>query len=171
MHPLSGDVSVVRLLVGYLKVLEQEQALGTPDLKRAVIAHIHDLAAVIVGAPRHTVEIAHRRGLGAARLRAVKADIAEKLAGGDVGAAALAVRQRVSPRYIHKLFESEGTTLSHYVLGQRLARVHRLLSDPSYAEHTIGGLAFQVGFGDLSTFNRAFRRHYGVTPSDVRAAH
>jgi hypothetical protein len=62
MHPLSGDVSVVRLLVGYLKVLEQEQALGTPDLKRAVIAHIHDLAAVIVGAPRHTVEIAHRRG-------------------------------------------------------------------------------------------------------------
>jgi AraC-like DNA-binding protein len=170
MHPLSGDVSVVRLLVGYLKILEHEQALGSADLKRAVIAHIHDLAAVVIGAPRHTVESAHGCGLRAARLRAVKADIAEKLTNGDVGAAALAVRQRVSPRYIHKLFESEGTTLSQYVLGQRLTRVHRLLSDPRYADYTIGGLAFQVGFGDLSTFNHAFRRHFGLTPSDVRAA-
>ncbi|RVC16943.1 AraC family transcriptional regulator, partial [Mesorhizobium sp. M7A.F.Ca.AU.002.02.1.1] len=26
------------------------------------------------------------------------------------------------------------------------------------------------GFNDLSYFNRAFRRRYGATPSDVRAA-
>jgi len=171
MQPLPGNASVVRLLVGYLRVLEYEQALGTSDLQRAVIAHIHDLAAVVIGATRDTAEIARGRGLRAARLRTVKADIAERLATGDVGATALALRHRVSARYIHKLFESDGTTLSQYVLGQRLARVHRLLSDPRYANHTIGALAFHVGFGDLSTFNHAFRRHYGLTPSDVRAGH
>ena len=169
MQPLPGNASVVRLLVGYLRVLEYEQALGTSDLQRAVIAHIHDLAAVVIGATRDTAEIARGRGLRAARLRTVKADIAERLATGDVGATALALRHRVSARYIHKLFESDGTTLSQYVLGQRLARVHRLLSDPRYANHTIGALAFHVGFGDLSTFNHAFRRHFGLTPSDVRA--
>ena len=171
MQPLPGDAGVVRLLVGYLRVLEHEQALGTPDLQRAVIAHIHDLAAVVIGATRDAAEIARGGGLRAARLRAVKADIAERLADGDVRAAALALRQRVSARYIHRLFENEGTTLSQYVLGRRLALVHRLLSDLRYAHHTIGELAFRVGFGDLSTFNHAFRRHYGLTPSDVRAAH
>jgi AraC-like DNA-binding protein len=170
MQPLPGKTGVVRLLVGYLRVLEDEQTLSTTDLQHAVIAHIHDLAAVIVGATRDTAEIACGRGLRAARLRAVKTDITERLANGDVGATALAIRHRVSTRYIHKLFESEGTTLSQYVLGQRLARVHRLLSDPRYADRTIGALAFQVGFGDLSTFNHAFRRHYGLTPSDVRAS-
>ena len=171
MQPLPSDAGVMRLLVGYLRFLEHEQALGTPDLQRAVIAHIHDLAAVVIGAARDTAEIALGRGVRSARLRAVKADIAERLAHGDVGAAALALRHRVSARYIHKLFESEGTTLSQYVLGQRLVLVHRLLCDPRYAHHTIGQLAFRVGFGDLSTFNHAFRRHYGLTPSDVRAVH
>jgi AraC-like DNA-binding protein len=98
------------------------------------------------------------------------ADIAQNLTSGDVSPASLALRQGVTPRYIHKLLESEGTTLSRYVLGQRLARVRRMLADPRYAHRTIGALAYDVGFSDLSSFNRQFRRHFGATPSDVRAA-
>jgi AraC-like DNA-binding protein len=74
----------------------------------------------------------------------------------------------VTSRYIHKLFEHEGTTLSQYVIGQRLSRVHRMLTDTRNRHQTIGALAFSAGFGDLSTFNHAFRRHFGATPSDVR---
>jgi AraC-like DNA-binding protein len=54
------------------------------------------------------------------------------------------------------------------VLGQRLIRVHRMLSDPRYAHRAIGEIALAVGFGDLSTFNRDFRRRFGMTPSGVR---
>jgi AraC-like DNA-binding protein len=43
-----------------------------------------------------------------------------------------------------------------------------MLADPRYAGLTISGIAFAVGFGDLSTFNREFRRRFGLTPSDVR---
>jgi AraC-like DNA-binding protein len=103
------------------------------------------------------------------RVRNVSID-SVNLQDGDVPAAALAWGQRVSARYIHKLFEGEGTTLSKFVLGQRLARVHRMLTDPGRADLTIGTIAYQAGFGDLSTFNREFRRHFGATPSDVRAA-
>jgi len=74
----------------------------------------------------------------------------------------------VTPRYIHKLFAGEGTTFSELVLGRRLAHVHRLLSDPRHAKRAVSSIAFEVGFGDLSYFNRSFRRCYGATPSEVR---
>ena len=32
-----------------------------------------------------------------------------------------------------------------------------------------GSIAYDVGFGDLSYFNRCFRRAYGATPSGVRS--
>jgi len=44
-----------------------------------------------------------------------------------------------------------------------------MLSDPRFLNLTITWIAFDVGFGNLSYFNRLFRRRYGATPSDVRA--
>jgi AraC-like DNA-binding protein len=117
----------------------------------------------------HCFSIAKRRGLRAARLHAIKADIHRNLQDGDVSLAALARRHHVTPRYIQRLFESDATTLSRFVLGQRLAQVHRALADPRQMHRKIAGLAYDFGFGDLSTFNREFRRQYAATPSDVRA--
>jgi AraC-like DNA-binding protein len=141
--------------------------METAALRRLAVNHVHDLIALTLGATRDAAEIAAGRGLRAARMRAIKADIAQNL-GEDVTVAALAMRHRISPRYIRKLFEGENTSLSQFVLGQRLIRVHRMLSDARHADCTIAEIALAVGFGDLSTFNREFRRRFGVTPSDVR---
>jgi AraC-like DNA-binding protein len=81
---------------------------------------------------------------------------------------ALARRHGISESYIRKLFDSEGTSFTQFVLGQRLARAHRTLVDPRAAHRTIADIAFASGFNDLSYFNRAFRRTRGATPSDVR---
>jgi AraC-like DNA-binding protein len=56
------------------------------------------------------------------------------------------------------------------VLGERLARAHRMLGDPRFADRSIGEVAMEAGFGDLSYFNRAFRRRYGASPSAVHTA-
>jgi len=64
----------------------------------------------------------------------------------------------------------EGSSFSEFVLGERLARLHRVLSDPRMSARLIGAIAMETGFGDLSYFNRAFRRRYGASPSDVRGA-
>ena len=45
----------------------------------------------------------------------------------------------------------------------------RRLCDPSSLGQSISTIALDTGFGDLSYFNRAFRRTYGETPSDARA--
>jgi transcriptional regulator GlxA family with amidase domain len=103
-------------------------------------------------------------------LRAIKEDIANWLDQSDLSVVAIAARHRIKPRWIQRLFESEGTTFTDYVLAQRLLRAHRLLTDPRCAGQKISAIAFDVGFGDLSYFNRAFRRRYGLAPSELRTA-
>jgi AraC-like DNA-binding protein len=169
MSVVPHTTEALRLLTAYLHLLARDPALvATPELRRLAAHHVHDLVALAVGATHDANEIAARRGLRAARLRAIKADIDQNLAG-DVTVAALSARHRLSPRYIRKLFEGEDASLSQFVLGERLTRVYRMLADPRYADSTISGIVFAVGFGDLSTFNREFRRRFGLTPSDVRA--
>jgi AraC-like DNA-binding protein len=63
----------------------------------------------------------------------------------------------------------EGTTFTEYVLSQRIVRARRMLTDPRLAGEKISTVAYDCGFADLSYFNRAFRRHCGAAPSDVRA--
>ena len=41
--------------------------------------------------------------------------------------------------------------------------------EPDFAERPVSSIAYDVGFGDLSYFNRCFRRAYGATPSNVRS--
>jgi AraC-like DNA-binding protein len=55
-----------------------------------------------------------------------------------------------------------------FVVEQRLARSHQMLLDPRMVERTISAIAFAAGFSDLSHFNRAFRQHFGKTPTDTR---
>jgi AraC-like DNA-binding protein len=170
VRPLPPSPGILRLLLSYVNVLDDEDTQRTPELLHAVATHIHDLCALAIGATRDAAEIARGRGVRAARLRAIKADIVRNLRDGDVSVTALAARHRMTARYIQRLFESESTTLSRYVLGQRLAQAHRMLTDPHQAHRAISTIAYDVGFGDLSTFNREFRRLFGGTPSDVRAA-
>jgi AraC-like DNA-binding protein len=167
---IPANNAALQLLVGYVGVLEDLDGLGAHDLERQVVAHIHDLMSLAIGATRDAAEIAKSRGAWAARLCAIKHDIANWLDQPDLSVARLAAQHRVKPRWIQRLFEREGTTFTEYVVAQRLARAHRLLTDPRYTGQKISAIALDVGFGDLSYFNRVFRRRYGVAPSELRAA-
>ena len=166
---VAADNDVLRLLRPCLRVLRDPEIARTPDLLRLAVNQVHDLATILLGASREAVEIAEGRGLRAARFAAIKEDILRNLGVTDVSVGALATRHRVTPRTIQTLFEGEGTTLTGFVLQQRLARAHGLLCDPLKTEEKIAGIALDAGFGDLSYFNQAFRRRYGAAPSDVRA--
>jgi AraC family transcriptional regulator, positive regulator of tynA and feaB len=76
----------------------------------------------------------------------------------------------LSERYIHKLFAGRGTTFGGYVTEQRLSRVRGDLTTDDNRFKPIANIAYRWGFNDLSTFNRAFRKRFGCTPSAVRKA-
>jgi AraC-like DNA-binding protein len=164
---IPADAAALQLLRPYVRAMQD--CAATQDFQRLTAKHVHDLVALLLGATRDAAHEAEGRGVRAARLRAVKDDIAAHLEHGDLSVGAVAARHRVTARYVQKLFEHENTTFSEYVLGERLACAHRLLSDPRRAGEKIASVAFAAGFGDVSTFYRAFRRQYGVLPTDVRA--
>jgi AraC-like DNA-binding protein len=55
-----------------------------------------------------------------------------------------------------------------FLNGQRIGAALATLSDPAHARLPISSLAFDLGFGSLGPFNRAFRDATGQTPSQWR---
>jgi hypothetical protein len=69
---------------------------------------------------------------------------------------------------VPRLFESDGTTFSTFLLDYRLACAYRMLCEPQYGPWEIGKIAYYVGFNDPSHFGRCFRKIYGSAPRDIR---
>jgi AraC-like DNA-binding protein len=168
MRRIPRDTASLQLLTGYLHAIGNVRSETSPGISHLVVTHLHDLIALSVGATREAIVIADR-SVRAARLHAIKSNIAANLADGSLTVAAIAARHGVSSRYLHKLFESEGTTFTQFILRERLDRAYRMLRDPRFVARSITSIAYDAGFGDLSYFNRTFRRHYGATPSDIRS--
>jgi AraC-like DNA-binding protein len=165
---VSADTEALNLLVTYARAIADALPLATPELQRLAVTHMHDLMAATIGATRDGQAVVEGRGIAAARLRSIMADVSANLGYSNLSVVEIARRHRVTPRYVHKLFENEGLTFSSFVLGQRLSRAHRILSDPRLGYRNISSVAFDVGFGDLSYFNRTFRRRYAATPTEIR---
>ncbi len=168
MHPVSRQVGILKLLGGYTASLLDEVTLPSPDLQRTAVNHLHDLVALALGATHDAAGIAIGRGLPAARLRLAKAYIIENSNRRDLSVGAVAAHLGLTPRNLQRLFESEGTTFSEFLLAQRLSCAYTMLTGANSAQTPVGAIAYDAGFGDLSYFNRSFKRRYGATPRDIR---
>lgn len=170
LRPIPHGTGMLRLLKSYVDAIFGDPALVTPQMRRLVVTQLCDLVAVTLGATRDAAVVAEGRGIRAARLRAVKDDIEAHLSNAALSPGAVARRQGISDSYIRKLFKGEETSFSQFVTGRRLERARRMLTQPRWLHCSIASIAFDAGFGDLSYFNRTFKRRYGITPSDLRDA-
>jgi AraC-like DNA-binding protein len=166
MQVIPQNTDALKLLAGYAAPLFNDIALATAEFRRTAVNHLHDLVALSLGAARDGV--AAGRAIPAARLRMAKSYIAENSSRRDLSVGAVAAQLGLTPRNLQRLFESEGTTFSEFLLSQRLSRAHRMLTEPRLAQNPVGAIAYDAGFGDLSYFNRSFKRRFGMTPRDVR---
>jgi AraC-like DNA-binding protein len=163
---LRDDLSL-RLLFGYLEgTLAQE--LGNHRATRLFGNHLVDLVALALAGEDEALE--DRDGIRAARVAAILQAIATQASDRGLNAASVAAQLGITPRYVHVLLEQSGQTFTQHVLQKRLEMAAALLSDDAGQERKVADIALAVGFADLSHFNRAFRRHFGDTPSGVRAS-
>ena len=67
----------------------------------------------------------------------------------------------ISKNYLNTLFQKEtDTTVNRYIREQRLYIAHEEIVAGKHAEEA----AFTAGFNDYSTFYRAYKTHFGISP-------
>lgn len=169
MRKIERGTPALSLLTTYVGLTWTEGVTASASLSHLMASHILDLMATAIGGTRDAAAAASANGWRAARFHAIKQDISRNLTRPDLSVDEIASRNRCSPRLVQRLFESEGTTFTQFLLAQRLERAYRMVLDPAQTHQKIATIAFDCGFGDVSYFNRCFRKQYGCSPSDVRA--
>ena len=158
------------LLDGYLQSLAGLADPLSADLASIVGGHLLDLIAAALGPAADAAELVAARGVKAARLHAILAEIAGHYAEPDFDLDDVARTLRLSRRYLQRPLEETGKSFTEHLAERRLQRAHAMLSDPRCAHLRIIDIVLATGFGDVSHFNRLFRRRFGDAPSGLRPA-
>jgi AraC-like DNA-binding protein len=164
-HPRPPELAPLRAFFG-----TSEIAFGCEDsgyaMPRAALdcaMKFADARTVETIAPLVDAELASRPQLASFAAR-VGAHVASSLpAGTDVAAVARALH--MSARTLQRRLEQEHTRFSQVLDDARLRVARRLLANPAA---TLTEVAFRLGFADLATFSRAFKRWTGRPPGQWR---
>ena len=92
----------------------------------------------------------------------------ENLGDSNLDGNTIAQAVNLSPRHVYQIFDGEDKPLMRWVWSERLARCRHDLEQPALQSRSIGEIAFQWGFSNVSHFSRAFKAEFGVTPRDYR---
>ena len=97
----------------------------------------------------------------------VRRAVRRKMFSPSLGPDMLCREAAMSRSKLYRVLEREGG-VANYIQRCRLSESFTMLCDVSAP--TIAGIAEKLCFADASSFSRAFRREFGLRPSDVRAA-
>jgi AraC-like DNA-binding protein len=131
--------------------LNQRIAHTTPSLTAAVEQHAEKLLAHL--------------GTTAVFSARVREHIIDALRSGSATADDVCQQMKVSPRTLRRKLQDEGMTFSELLTEVRRGLACQHLG---HAQTSITEAAFLLGFADSRAFQRAFRRWYGVSPSEYR---
>ncbi|MFF0557742.1 helix-turn-helix domain-containing protein [Streptomyces sp. NPDC004266] len=101
-------------------------------------------------------------------LSRIRGYIEEHLMDPDLSPESIARAHHISVRYLQKLFQNDGSTVSHWVRQRRL-EFCRLELGRSHRRITMAAVAHRWGFSSPSHFSRTFRGAYGMSPSEWQA--
>jgi len=166
-RPVGSSAGIANLTMGFIELLpDQAEALDDVagltaaeqllDLTALTLATSLDRRATALSAPR------------AVALLRLKATVERLMIEPGVRPERIAAESGMSVRYANALLAEEGWSTERYLNERRLDRCRAALEDPSQTHRSIGEIAFNWGFSDLSHFGRRFKARYGFSPTDYR---
>lgn len=103
-----------------------------------------------------------------ALLKSAKDFVRSRFSDPRLSPALIAEHLRVSPRLVAQVFAESGMSPAAFIRGARLQAAAGLLRSPVHRNAAIFDIGLRVGFADATTFTRAFKRAYGIAPSEFR---
>ena len=77
----------------------------------------------------------------------------------------------ISPHHLSQIInEHLDQNFSEFINGYRIEAAKKKLVDPNEQHFTILSIAYEVGFNNKASFNTAFKKQTGITPSQYRNA-
>ncbi len=165
MRRLPAGTPGLATLHGYLRSVVDAPQGGDAALWRLMAEQMQALCLVLMGSAWPPGAATGPRAVSLA----VRRIVALELGDAQLDEHAVAARLRISGSYLRRLFTTEGG-FATYLRRERLHRAHLMLRDPLSRGLRVIDIAHECGFGDASTFNRQFRRQFGLTPTAVRDA-
>lgn len=169
--PLRQEPGIRTLIQRYSSLSVAAADSLDADAQQVTARHIVDLIALLLRSGDDDARLTLQGGAAAARLQIIETQVTANLHDPALSIVWVAERNSLSPKQVQRLFERKGMTFAEFVLEQRLLYARGLLGNPSIRQQKIGNVAYTAGFGDLSYFNRVFRRRFGMTPSEWRNGH
>lgn len=172
---IACPIDATRPAVGHLRrtiesVLDLPAGPSEPELDAHIGRTLLDLTALVLGARGDTARLAATRGLRAARIHDIMAEIDRGFGHPGFSAELVARRLGLSTRYIQDLLQETGRSFTEHLLERRLRQAWRMLSSERGDRLKISEIALACGFSEVSYFNQRFRRRYAMSPSDCRRA-
>ncbi|WP_395364416.1 helix-turn-helix domain-containing protein [Streptomyces sp. YH02] len=166
--PVRGGEGLGALASGFLTALaaKEEFSRSTIGDRRARTA-VHLLSVLVMELlETDTTDAADdASGAGNEMLSRIHAHIEERLMDPDLSPESIARAHHISVRYLQKLFQNDGSTVSQWVRQRRLESC-RFELGRSHRRITMAAVAHRWGFSSPSHFSRTFRGAYGMSPSE-----
>jgi AraC-like DNA-binding protein len=100
-------------------------------------------------------------------LQRVKTYVGRYLADPELNTEQVADNIGMSSRQLNRILALNDLTVKKLIMDERLSRVRRLIEADGMDHASVGELAYQFGFSSPSQLSRAFRKHYGVGPTEA----
>ncbi|MGH8148724.1 MAG: helix-turn-helix domain-containing protein [Steroidobacteraceae bacterium] len=167
---LSGELSLARAARDHLSRLLQTIESEAPDRVGAVARGLIGLLAGDLSRPRSLLPVG--RDARRSTIDSLERFIERRLDSPALSLDLLCSHSGCSRATVYRLLEAEGGPI-RYIRQRRLERAFRELICGGAFQGRIRELALRHRFASEATFNRAFRRTFGLPPGEVReiAAH
>lgn len=159
--PLGG------MLSEYIRLLERQLPGFTDEDVRRLPQAVAAMVAACVAPSIDRMTTAHAQISVTLKDKARRC-IIRNLRSPDLGSSILCRELGMSRSSLYRLLEAEGG-VKQYIQQHRMAESFAQLSDPSNTQ-PIAVIADELGMLDPSSFSRAFRKRFGISPTDVREA-
>ncbi|MER5352091.1 helix-turn-helix domain-containing protein [Kitasatospora sp. NPDC002551] len=163
-----GDEGIGSLASQFLRTLAAQSRSHHARPGNHLARSVSDIVAILVTELLERVD-PEQPTAAAGILARIRDHIEENLADPELSPESIARSQHISVRYLHKLFQQDGTTVGQWVRRRRLDACRRELERPSRRQTSVSAVAHRWGFVSHSHFSRAFRETYGVSPREWQA--